>query len=133
MTIAQNISIESIHILNEQNDLFPGINIVEIPVREYPKGTLASHIIGYTSKIGSEEYKIEKDNGYTINDYYGKAGIERIAEKYLKGTDGIKQIDMAVDGTITNEYIRKACKARFRCHINNRCITTSSNRKCIKK
>ena len=30
-----------------------------------------------------------------------------MAEKYLKGTDGIKQIDMAVDGTITNEYIQK--------------------------
>ena len=26
-----------------------------------------------------------------------------MAEKYLKGTDGIKQIDMAVDGTVTAE------------------------------
>lgn len=106
VTIAQNISTESMHIFNEQNDSFPGINIVEVPVRAYPKGTLASHIIGYTSKISKEEYDNEKDNGYTLNDYYGKSGIERIAEKYLKGTDGIKQIDMAVDGTITDENIQ---------------------------
>lgn len=90
VTIAQNISIESVHILNEQNDLFPGINIVEIPVRAYPKGTLASHILGYTSKISKEEYDAEKDNGYTLTDYYGKSGVERIAEKYLKGTDRSK-------------------------------------------
>lgn len=90
VTIAQNISTESVHIFNEQNDLFPGINIVEIPVRAYPKGTLASHILGYTSKISKDEYESEKNNGYTLNDYYGKSGIERIAEKYLKGTDRYK-------------------------------------------
>lgn len=75
------------HILNEQNDLFPGINIQEVPVRNYPKGTMASHILGYTAKIDENEYKNEKENGYSLTDYYGKAGIERIAEKYLKGTD----------------------------------------------
>lgn len=92
VTIAQNISIESVHIFNEQNDAFPGINIVETPVRSYPKGTLASHILGYTSKISEDEYKTEKDNGYTLTDYYGKSGIERIAEKYLKGTDRSKTV-----------------------------------------
>ncbi len=108
VTIAQNISVESVHIFNEQNDLFPGINIVEIPVRSYPKGILAAHVVGHTSKITEDEYKEEKDNGYTMNDYYGQSGIERIAEKYLKGTDGVKQIDMAVDGTITDEYVQTA-------------------------
>ena len=105
--IANNISTESFNIFNEQKDSFPGINTITQPVRYYPKGTLASHVIGYTQKIGSEQYKTEKDNGYTLNDFYGQAGIERSAEKYLKGTDGIKQIDMAVDGTVTAEYIQK--------------------------
>lgn len=105
--IANNISQESFNIFNEQKDSFPGINTVTQPVRYYPKGTLASHVIGYTQKIGLEQYKTEKDNGYTINDFYGQAGIEKSAEKYLKGTDGIKQIDMAVDGTVTAEYIQK--------------------------
>ncbi len=107
VVVANNISLESFNIFNEQKDSFPGINTITEPVRYYPKGTLASHVIGYTQKIGSEQYKIEKDNGYTINDFYGQAGIEKSAEKYLKGTDGIKQIDMAVDGTVTDEYIQK--------------------------
>ena len=90
VTIAQNISVESVHIFNEQNDLFPGVNIVEIPVRSYPKGILAAHVVGHTSKITDDEYKEEKNNGYSMNDYYGQSGIERIAEKYLKGTDRSK-------------------------------------------
>lgn len=107
VTIANNISEESALIFYEQNDTFPGTNVVVQPVRTYTKGTLASHILGYASKITSDEYKVEKDNGYTINDYYGHEGIEKIAEKYLKGTDGIKQIDMAVDGTTTAEYVEQ--------------------------
>lgn len=107
VTIAQNIGQESTMIFQEQNDIFPGVNIVLEPVRNYPKGTLSSHIVGYTSRITEDQYKKEKENGYTMNDFYGQSGIEKIAEKYLKGTDGVKQIDMAVDGTITDEYIQK--------------------------
>lgn len=105
--ISSNISRKSMLMLNELGDKFPGILVITEPIRSYPKGKLASHIVGYIGKIGTEEYKKEKDNGYTQNDYYGRAGIEYAFEKYLKGQDGIKQIDMAVDGTITGEYISK--------------------------
>lgn len=32
-----------------------------------------------------------------MNDMYGRAGAEYVFENYLKGKNGIKQIDMAVD------------------------------------
>lgn len=51
VTIADNISLECFNIFNEQKDSFPGVNTVTAPVRSYPKGTLASHIVGYTKKI----------------------------------------------------------------------------------
>ncbi len=107
VTIANNISLESFNIFNEQKDRFPGINTITQPIRSYPKGTLASHIVGYTQRIGDKQYEEEKNNGYTMNDFYGQSGIEAVAEKYLKGTDGIKQIDMAVDGTVTAEYTQE--------------------------
>ena len=40
-----------------------------------------------------------------------KTGVEYIFEDYLKGTDGIKQIDMAVDGTVTEEYVTEEAVA----------------------
>lgn len=105
--IATNISMQSNHIFWEKNDEFPGITPLVEPIRTYPKGTLAGHILGYANQITKNEYEKEKENGYTQNDIYGKSGVEKTFEKYLKGTDGIKQIDMAVDGTITDEYISK--------------------------
>ena len=103
LTIADEIPREAVAEFSESSDKFPGINIVTEPVREYTSETLASHILGYASTISSEEYETRKDT-YTQNDIIGKTGIEYVFEEYLKGQDGTKQIDMAVDGTITSEY-----------------------------
>ena len=46
---------------------------------------------------------------YDMNSYIGRAGIEAYFEEYLRGEDGVKQIDMDVDGGITEEYIERSC------------------------
>ena len=102
--LASNLSQNSLAQFNEQNADFPGVTIASKSIRNYPSGSLASHILGYTSSISSEELKGKEDR-YTQNDIIGKTGIEYIMEEYLKGKNGIKQIDMAVDGTVTDEYI----------------------------
>ena len=102
--ISNNISRTSLLQIKEQNEDFPGVEIIEKSVRKYPLGTTASHIIGRIGQIESSELEGNEDL-YDQNDIIGKAGIEYVFEKYLKGTDGIKQIDMDVDGTITDEYV----------------------------
>ena len=104
--IADNISREAVAEFSESADKFVGINIVVEPIREYTSGNLASHILGYAGKISSQEYE-QRKNTYSSNDIIGKTGIEYVFEEYLKGKNGTKQIDMAVDGTITGEYISK--------------------------
>ena len=110
LTIAKDIPREAVAEFSEEGDEVPGINISVQPVRQYKQGTLASHILGYASKIGSEEYQKKKDE-YNQNDIIGKTGIEAVFEKYLKGKNGTKQIDMAVDGTITAEVVEKEAVA----------------------
>lgn len=110
VTISKNISREAVAEFSESSEKFPGINITVKPVREYTSGTLASHILGYASQISSEEYQKRK-NTYSNNDIIGKTGIEYVFEEYLKGKNGTKQIDMAVDGTTTGEYISKEAVA----------------------
>ena len=102
LTIANDIPREAVAEFSENGDEFPGIDIEVEPVRQYVEGTLASHILGYAAKIGDTEYQSKKDE-YSQNDIIGKTGIESLFEKYLRGTKGTKQIDMAVDGTITAE------------------------------
>lgn len=102
--ISNNISRESLLQIKERNSEFSGVEVTERPVRIYPLGTTASHIIGRIGKIESNELEGNEDI-YSQNDVIGKNGIEYVFEKYLKGTNGIKQIDMNVSGTITDEYI----------------------------
>ena len=110
LKIASDIPREAVAEFSENGDKFPGINIVVQPQREYSKGSLASHILGYASQISSDEYASRKDT-YDQNDIIGKTGIEYVFEEYLRGKNGTKQIDMAVDGTITAEYISEEAVA----------------------
>lgn len=103
--LAKNISRTSMLEISEKNSNFPGINIVTVPKVAYNSGTLASHILGTVGKITQPE--LEEKTNYDINDIIGKTGIQYVFEEYLKGKDGIKQIDMAVDGTVTDEYTEK--------------------------
>jgi len=108
--VATDVKKETIAELSEKSSQFAGINIVEDSVRTYTSGSLASHIIGYVGKINEDEYKELKDT-YGRNDIIGRTGIESLFEDYLKGENGEKQIDMAVDGTITAEYITEEAVA----------------------
>ena len=110
VTIAENIPREAVAEFSESSDKFAGINIVVNPVREYNSGTLASHILGYAAQIDAEEYETRKDR-YSQNDIIGKTGIEYVFEEYLKGKNGIRQIDMDVNGTTTAEYTAKEAVA----------------------
>lgn len=103
--LAKNISRTSMLEISEQNSNFPGINIITVPTVTYNSETLASHILGTVGKITQPE--LEGKTNYDINDIIGKTGIQYVFEEYLKGKDGIKQIDMAVDGTVTDEYTEK--------------------------
>lgn len=102
--LASNLSQTSVAELNEQSADFPGVNVTTKAIRSYTSGSLASHILGYVGRITKEELE-GKEDVYGLNDIIGKIGIEYIMEDYLKGKNGIKQIDMAVDGTVTDEYI----------------------------
>lgn len=110
IVIAKDIPREAVAEFTENGDEFPGINISVQPVRQYKEGNLASHILGYASKISDTEYQEKKDT-YDQNDIIGKTGTEYIFEEYLKGKKGTKQIDMAVDGTITAEAVENEAVA----------------------
>ena len=121
VTIAKDISSTSVSQIKEQSNRFPGTAVITEPIVTYPYGTLASHILGYVSAISAEEYETRKET-YQMNDIIGKTGIQYTLEDYLKGQDGVRQIDMSVDGTITGEYITKEAVAG-----NNVTLTIDAN------
>ena len=110
VTIAKDVSRASAVKLGEQSIYFPGISATTEPLVSYPSGSLASHILGYVGNITQAELDGREDT-YGINDVIGKVGIQYVFEEYLRGQNGIKQLDMSVDGNITDEYITKEAVA----------------------
>ena len=102
--IARDITKESVLKFSEENSRFSGIDIMTKPTVTYNNGSFAAHVLGYCGKITESE--LEKyGNGYDKNSIIGKTGIQYVFERYLKGKNGIRQIDMDVNGNITGEYI----------------------------
>lgn len=68
----------------------PGISVPESQTRDYGRGDVAAHLIGYVNELSSAEYEAKKGIGYYLGDVIGRRGIERTFEAQLRGSDGLK-------------------------------------------
>ena len=105
VVISENISSNSVTMIEEIKDILPGFNIKVTPKRYYPNGTLAAHILGYVGSITSKEYNELKEDGYEYNSIIGKMGIEESMEIYLKGENGVLRTEVDSMGIVTSENV----------------------------
>lgn len=69
------------------------VQIVTSTQREYPEGELLAHVLGYTGKMTEEEYN-EHSVDYELNDRIGKTGLEATYENALRGTKGLRRVEV---------------------------------------
>ncbi len=95
-TFAENVSLETAIDIRQTGYSFPGVDVVETARRAYRDGGLAPHIVGRIGAIFADELEsyLSQDKGYTRDDLVGKEGIERTFEPTLRGTDGVRRIDL---------------------------------------
>lgn len=104
VTIAYDISQDTIGLIEENKDFFNGVYIDVEALRSYPTGVLFSHIIGYIRGITQSELETYQKYGYTQSDIVGKEGIEKAFELQLKGTDGTYYYEVDNLGRKVKEY-----------------------------
>jgi penicillin-binding protein 2 len=98
--LASGITRDQLEILEENRLNLPGIDIQMHPVRDYPNGVLASHLLGYLGEMSEKELNSEQFQEYNPGDYVGKSGIERAWEKELHGADGGRQLEVDAMGRV---------------------------------
>lgn len=103
---AADVSQSIVAAIKESSDIFVGVDVEVTAAREYADGTIAPHILGIVGAISEDEYNQKKDAGYTKNDIIGKSGIEYTMEEYLRGTPGIKNINVDSSGNTAETYIK---------------------------
>jgi penicillin-binding protein 2 len=83
--------------LEEKRTHLPGLLIEEEPLRVYPFGNLASHVLGYIGEISLLEMS-DLGESYMAGDLVGKYGVEAACQRYLKGTNGGLEVEVDANG-----------------------------------
>lgn len=85
--------------LLESNKLdLPGLIVDVAPRRAYTYGTMASHLLGHLGEIDSRELTQNQFKNYHMGDLIGKYGVEQKWERFLKGIDGGRQVEVDASG-----------------------------------
>jgi len=84
--------------IEEERAALPGVETLFEARRAYPLGELTSQVVGYVGRIDALELSALSAAGYNELDYIGRAGVEQSYEEVLRGTPGIRQIEIDVQG-----------------------------------
>ena len=108
VTIARDISEQTMSRILENIADFPGIDISEEYKRVYADAEYLAPLIGYTGRVSAEELKElqEEDSSYTANDIVGKSGLESVLETTLQGDKGYEEIYVDSLGRTVEEVSR---------------------------
>lgn len=96
--IESDMSMDQVAKIEANKFYLPGVTIQIEPKRNYPYGTMLAHVLGYVSEISAEELKRKEYKEYSPGDAIGKFGLERMYEKYLRGVDGEKRVEVDASG-----------------------------------
>ena len=94
----EDASPEQVAIIEEHSSELPGVVTLIESRREYPYGTLASHLLGYTSEISEEQLKLPEYEGYSQGDRIGQKGLEQGYDQEFRGKNGIKLVEVNASG-----------------------------------
>lgn len=77
----------------------PGITVEARPVRTYPYGSAAAHTIGYLGTVRDDDEadalnRADPAHRYRAGSEVGRAGLERIFERRLRGIPEIRQVEV---------------------------------------
>jgi penicillin-binding protein 2 len=103
--VAHDISYAQLSSIEEQADIFSGVEVGVEPLRNYPYGDLFFHVVGYVGEVTCAE--IEKGKTYNLGDYIGKMGLERYYENILKGVHGVEYVEVDARGKEVSKITEK--------------------------
>ena len=77
---------------------WPGIDLLVTPVRQYPYGALAAHLLGFCGKMEQTEDEEVENFYYYQSDSIGKQGVESACDADLRGAPGGRTIRVNPSG-----------------------------------
>ena len=84
--------------ISEHREDFPGVAVQTTTVRNYPGGSLAAQVLGYSGAVSADDEKA--DSGLNDADTIGRSGLEEQYDSILRGTDGTQTVLLDPRGNV---------------------------------
>lgn len=96
ISVAGDISWDTLAAIEAHQLDLPGITVEASLKRFYAEGNLAAHLVGYIGEVNQTE--IAENKRYRQGDLVGKVGLEKAWEEDLRGYNGGQQIEVDAAG-----------------------------------
>lgn len=101
--IKEDVPEDVVVYIREHAEEFRGTVAETRPVRVYPNGTVASHLVGYTGEITAQQLEDPRYDGYRQGSIVGRSGIEFAYERDLRGEEGKVKLLVGASGKSRGE------------------------------
>ncbi len=91
VVLKQAATMEDIAFVESHRVEYPELDLLQVQQRLYPKGQMASSLLGYVGEV-SEETIAAPGSPYRPGDVVGKSGIEGLYNSILVGRDGLRRV-----------------------------------------
>ncbi|MEW6009422.1 MAG: hypothetical protein AB1629_07300, partial [Candidatus Omnitrophota bacterium] len=93
VTVLQDVDKTKALLIAERSDRFPGVLIGSEPIRQYIYGTSLAHVLGYLG-MPQQFWTEYGEYGFSAETYVGVSGIEKYVDRFLRGSNGGKLIEV---------------------------------------
>ncbi len=96
LVLVPDVSFDLLAIIESNIARWPGLEIIVRPRRFYLAGPEMAHLLGYVNE--ADEKILEANPALSLGDSVGRQGLELVLEDRLRGTKGLRQVEVDVVG-----------------------------------
>jgi penicillin-binding protein 2 len=102
--VKADVSDPVVRYLLERRSEFPGVDVQQVYLRDYPHGDIGAHLFGYVGEVNAEELKSGRFRGAEQGDRVGKQGIEAEYDNFLRGRNGASRLQVDAMGNLKKTF-----------------------------
>lgn len=93
-TVKQDVADDAVAYLLENADDYPGVEVEQVFLREYPHESIGAHLFGTVGEVTEDQLKDSRYRGVTLGDRVGQSGVEYSYDRFLRGQNGKRRIQV---------------------------------------